>query len=223
MKPTDSGALRLWRRVTVMLAIAACVAPALAQVAGVDPAAPDAVSQEIQERYPAGSIKSLAQADQALEETRRARGRLNAVLTLNTRACEGDFFMTACILDAKEQHRVAAQKLKAIEVEANTYKRQARVDARDSALAVRRKKLDENVDSSPDTLRASIAQAPEPVKYDPASAGAGSAAAPSAAAEADAKKAQERQRKAAAHRSKVKKAQAKQRAVAARKAAVKAP
>lgn len=140
MKSNDCGGVRRWCRMLAVLSVlAACGGSVLAQTSDADGSLLTATAQDIGDRYPAGSIKSAAQADQALRDMREERKRIGAAFERSSRACLGNFFMTGCLLDAKEQRRVALQRAKVIEVEANTFKRQLRADARDDAIDARRK------------------------------------------------------------------------------------
>lgn len=89
------------------------------------------------ERYPAGSIRSVEMADQALKDASQERSSLDARFSEEQRACYPKFFATSCLEDAKERHREARVQLKAIEIEAKEFKRRVRVEERDRNLAER--------------------------------------------------------------------------------------
>jgi colicin import membrane protein len=90
------------------------------------------------ERYPAGGIASVATADAALADTGRERSRIDVELIRQQRICYTKFFVSSCLTKVAEAHRAESKKLKNIEIEANTYLRQARADDRDAALAQQR-------------------------------------------------------------------------------------
>jgi colicin import membrane protein len=96
-------------------------------------------SQHVAARYPSGSINSVEMAETALAEVRQERAEIEARLIKEQQACHPKFFVTACVDEAKERRRRALAQLRPIEIEANTFKRQARVTARDQALEKKRK------------------------------------------------------------------------------------
>lgn len=107
-----------------------------AQEAGVPTAA------ELAARYPKGSIDSVETADRALGEVARARSAINARFEQEQQACMPNFFATSCIDKAKEKQREDLKRLRPIELESNTIKRQARVEKRDADLADRLEKAE---------------------------------------------------------------------------------
>ncbi|MGH8806491.1 MAG: hypothetical protein ACREX0_01265 [Noviherbaspirillum sp.] len=102
-----------------------------------------AESRNVAGRYPAGSIKSLEMADTALADVRRERAEIEARFSIEEQACHPKFFATSCVDEAKERRRQALAQLRPIEIEAGTYKRQARVTERDQALESKRKQADQ--------------------------------------------------------------------------------
>ncbi|GIZ52591.1 hypothetical protein [Noviherbaspirillum aridicola] len=104
------------------------------------PAAQDAA--ELAARYPKGSIDSVEAADKALEEVARVRGAINARFEQEEQACLPKFFATSCIDKAKDKQREDLKRLRPIELESNTIKRQARVEKRDADLADRQEKAE---------------------------------------------------------------------------------
>ncbi|WP_019141262.1 hypothetical protein [Noviherbaspirillum massiliense] len=112
-------------------AIAALLLLSSAMAQNADPAA------RVASAYPAGSIRTVESADQALAEAGKARAAVKERYTQEERACYGRFFASACIDDAKERRRAAFARIRPVEIEANAFKRQAKVDARDQALANR--------------------------------------------------------------------------------------
>ncbi len=89
----------------------------------------------IQQRYPAGSIKSEEMAQKALEETAEDRQALELRYILDQRACYPKFLVASCLEAAKDRKRVAEKAIKQVEYEANVFRRQATVDDRDRSLA----------------------------------------------------------------------------------------
>lgn len=92
------------------------------------------------DRYPAGSIRSVVEADAALAAASAERAEIEARYVTEEQACHPRFFATSCIDQAKERRRVALAILRPVEIEANTFKRQARVTERDRALSERLEK-----------------------------------------------------------------------------------
>lgn len=88
--------------------------------------------------YPSGSIRSAEAADSALDEVARERAEVEQRFATEERACYSKFFATSCMDDAKERRRKARAQLRAVEVEANAYKRQARATEREQTQADRR-------------------------------------------------------------------------------------
>ncbi|HEV2612363.1 MAG TPA: hypothetical protein VGU61_19025 [Noviherbaspirillum sp.] len=84
--------------------------------------------------YPSGSIKSLDAADRALQEASQERARIQERFISEEQACFGLFFANACRDKAAERRRVALSAARAVEVQANAFKRKARVAERDKVL-----------------------------------------------------------------------------------------
>ncbi len=84
--------------------------------------------------YPAGSIQSVDAADRALQEADRERRRIQERLTTEEQACFDLFFANACRDKATERRRVALAAVRTVEVQANAFKRMARVAERDKVL-----------------------------------------------------------------------------------------
>ncbi|EJM99777.1 hypothetical protein [Herbaspirillum sp. YR522] len=87
------------------------------------------------ERYPAGSIKSEQAAAAALAQAADDRRVLDTQYVLDQRECYARFLVSACLEAAKDRKREAEKSIKQVEIEANTYRRQAQVDDRDQSLA----------------------------------------------------------------------------------------
>jgi hypothetical protein len=90
------------------------------------------------DRYPGGGIKTVAVADAALIEVSHERERVDTEWIRQQRNCYKKFFVSSCLDKAKAAHRAQSKKIKDVEIEANTYLRQARADDRDAALAEQR-------------------------------------------------------------------------------------
>jgi colicin import membrane protein len=93
------------------------------------------VPANIAERYRPGSIQSVETADKVLEDAEKERARADAKFAADERACYPKFFVTSCIDAAKEERRRTLAQVQQVEVEANAFKRRARVAERDRALA----------------------------------------------------------------------------------------
>lgn len=115
--------------------IAGAIAPGAAADESIDTNATTRLSAEVSARYPANTIDSVARATAALDDVARARLRVEAQLARDERACTSVFFTTRCLDQAREHRRAALAGLRPVEIEANTYKRRARVDERERAQA----------------------------------------------------------------------------------------
>jgi hypothetical protein len=140
---------------------------------------------------------SLAEADRKLADAARARAQAEAAYAASEQACYARFFVNNCLDEAREKRRAAVAGLRAIEVEAERYKRKADVDQRDRELAEAQQKFAE------DEARAAAAPAPAPREVPPLPA-------PKPAAVVD---------RAAQHARKLKQQQAAEQAGAAKRAA----
>lgn len=105
-------------------------------------AKPASPVSEIVQRYPAGSIGNVVQADEALERISRERKRVESEFKAREEQCYDRFFMTSCIDKARERRREELALLRPIEVEANAFKRRATVEERDRRLAERKAEYD---------------------------------------------------------------------------------
>lgn len=90
--------------------------------------------EDMRTRYPQGSINSVETAGQAQVDVDSARANLAAQFAVSRNDCYDRFFTNSCINSAKEAQRAGLAILRPIELEANAYLRQARVDKRDEAL-----------------------------------------------------------------------------------------
>ncbi len=92
---------------------------------------------------PPPPVTSSAQADQQLAAVARERAGIEARYAERERVCYDKFFVTSCLDEAKERRRSALSAQRAIEVQAERFKRQAVVDERDRKLAEADKKYRE--------------------------------------------------------------------------------
>jgi hypothetical protein len=91
----------------------------------------DVVPHEV----PPPPVTSVAQADQQLAAVARERAAIEARFAERERVCYDKFFVNDCLDEAKERRRNALAAQRAIEVQAERFKRQALVDERDRNLA----------------------------------------------------------------------------------------
>jgi hypothetical protein len=80
-------------------------------------------------------VTSVEQADQRLAAVTRERAAIELRFTERERACYQKFFVTRCVDEAKERHRSALAAQRAIEIDAEHFKRKAKVEERDRAMA----------------------------------------------------------------------------------------
>jgi len=91
-------------------------------------------------RFPPGSIQSVESANTALVDAKKERAEIEARFAQEKQDCLPKFFISSCVDKAKERRRQALLRLRPVEIEANTFKRQSRVTSRDEALEKRRQK-----------------------------------------------------------------------------------
>ena len=94
-------------------------------------ASQDVVPREV----PPPPVTSVAQADQQLAAVARERAAIEARFAERERVCYDKFFVNNCLDEAKERRRSALAAQRAIEVQAERFKRQAIVEERDRNLA----------------------------------------------------------------------------------------
>jgi hypothetical protein len=94
-------------------------------------ASQDLVPREV----PPPPVTSVAQADQQLAAVARERAAIEARFAERERVCYDKFFVNNCLDEAKERRRSALAAQRAIEVQAEHFKRQALVEERDRNLA----------------------------------------------------------------------------------------
>ena len=109
---------------------------------------------------------SVAQATRRLEEVTRERAAAEAAFGASEQVCYTKFFVNNCLDAAKEKRRSRLAVLRAIEVDAEFYKRKAAVDQRDREVAQAVKEFE----SSEARMAAMPPPAPrvEPVRTAPA-------------------------------------------------------
>jgi hypothetical protein len=93
---------------------------------------------------PIQPVTSVAQADQQLAEVARERAAIEARFAEREKVCYSKFFVNRCLDDARERHRSALAAQRAIEIQANRFKRQAVVDERDRQMAAAEKRYQED-------------------------------------------------------------------------------
>lgn len=97
-----------------------------------------ATPEDLLQQFPKGSITSVEQADAALAQVPRERAEVEARYADAEYACYSKFFSTPCVNRAKDDRREALKRIRAVEVEANAYKRRDTVAQRDKVLEQRR-------------------------------------------------------------------------------------
>jgi len=90
--------------------------------------------EDLAQKYPSGSISSVAQADQAIAEVQAERKEVEAHYADTQYACYSKFFSSPCVDKAKEARRLALNLIGPIEVEAKAFKRRDTVAKRDKVL-----------------------------------------------------------------------------------------
>ena len=100
-------------------------------------------STALLERYPAGTIKTVEQANQALEEVNRERALTQESFLDTKDECLQQFFVSSCLNKAKETRRQAKKIIRAVEVEANAFLRKDKADERDRGVAERQRQAEQ--------------------------------------------------------------------------------
>ena len=138
---SQSHPLRLWRQRAVLLGLLLTTA-SCSLIPQSEETQRKKLAEEFPEysvvvqRYPQGSITSVADADQALKEVRGQRAAMQAQFEQKESACYNKFFVNACLAEVQEQRRDAMAELKSIEVESSAFKRRARVAERNRELGI---------------------------------------------------------------------------------------
>ncbi|MFZ3002246.1 MAG: hypothetical protein WA071_18165 [Undibacterium umbellatum] len=89
----------------------------------------------LDQKYAAGSITTLEQAEIALKESNAAQLRLQSWYEQSERACHQTFFVNDCLSDVKLQRRLYIVSLQRIALEAKALQRKLRIDQLDKELA----------------------------------------------------------------------------------------
>jgi hypothetical protein len=84
---------------------------------------------------PVPQSTSVAEADRKLAEVARARAQAETEFAASEQICYTKFFATDCLDKARDKRRTTLAGLRAIEVEAQRYKRRVDVEQRDRELA----------------------------------------------------------------------------------------
>ena len=105
---------------------------------------------------PGGAVNSVERADEVIREVGRQRIAVGAQYASDQQACSSVFLMTRCLDAASERRREALARLRESEIEANAFKRRARVDGHDQALEEKRVKSEQaaSAEQAGVTLRA---------------------------------------------------------------------
>jgi DNA repair exonuclease SbcCD ATPase subunit len=125
----------------------ACLLAALAAWTLSAAAPAQASPEDLAQRYPKGSFSSVEQADQALQQVQQERAAVEAEFADAQYACYSKFFSTPCVDHAKDRRREALNALRAVEVDAQAYKRREKVAERDNAL---QQQADKDTAEAPD-------------------------------------------------------------------------
>ena len=149
---------------------------------------------------PAAPVQSEEEADARLAQVARDRAATEHDYAEREQVCYGKFFVNNCLDEAKEKRRARLAELRAIEIDANHFKRKNAVDARDRELEQRNQRdATESASraANPPAPRAGTADKPrpQPLKTLPAQRQAEHAAREQQRAAADAAKAGERAKK----------------------------
>jgi hypothetical protein len=102
-------------------------------------ASTDPVPHEV----PPPPVTSVAQADQQLASVARERAAIEARFAEREQVCYSKFFVNNCLDEAKERRRSALVAQRAIEVQAERFKRQAIADERDRQVAEAQQRFQE--------------------------------------------------------------------------------
>lgn len=105
---------------------------------------------------------SVEQANRSLELAAQERAAIEARFAASEQVCYTRFFVNSCLDAAKEKRRSGLAAVRAVEIEAEYYKRKADADARDKALA---EALKED-----EAKAAQRAAEPKPVREEPPAA-----------------------------------------------------
>lgn len=113
---------------------------------------------------------SVDAADRSLAQVMRERTRAEAAFAASEQLCYAKFFVNNCLDAAREKRRTVLSDLRAIEIEAEHFKRQAKVDERDRAMAAAEKDFQAQQAKMAADAQAAPSAAPAPVAPKPAPA-----------------------------------------------------
>lgn len=114
------------------LALRCALLPALAFAALAHSAALPLV-----EAYPAGSIASVSDAEEALARANAAYADIGRQFADEKAACYDRFLVSACLADVRQRQRDARTAVRKVEVEARAFLRKERAAERDRSIAER--------------------------------------------------------------------------------------
>lgn len=144
----DAWSWRALKRVGVagaMVLTASVYAQATTSVSA--PVTPVADADKSGSPIPHIAIDSVERADEVIRDMTRQRAGVAAQYAKDQQECSSVFFMTRCLDAARERRRAGLAQLREPEIEANAFKRRARVVERDQALEVKRLKSDQDAAS----------------------------------------------------------------------------
>lgn len=95
------------------------------------------LNDSVHTRYPVGAISSTEQADRALAEASGERNAIEQRFAAEQGNCYTKFFATTCMDESRERRRKALADVRAVEIEANEFKRRERAAERDREVAQR--------------------------------------------------------------------------------------
>jgi colicin import membrane protein len=110
------------------------------------------------------NFETVEQADAAIRDVKEKRREIEIRNAQDLQGCASIFFTTRCVDLANERRRSELALLRPIEIDANTFKRQARVTARDKNLDEQRLKIEQETNSRPRELKTAK---PQPVSAVP--------------------------------------------------------
>jgi len=98
------------------------------------------LTASLDQKYTAGSIGSLEQAELALQESSAAQLRLQSWYEQSDRACHQTFFVNDCLNDVKQKRRQYIVALQRISLEAKALQRKLHIEQLDRELEQRNAK-----------------------------------------------------------------------------------
>ena len=94
-----------------------------------------AANKPQQPEAPVPQTHSVPEADRKLAQAAKDRAQAEALFAASEQQCYARFMVNNCLDKAREKRRATLADLRAIEIEADHFKRQARVDERDREIA----------------------------------------------------------------------------------------